>query len=98
MVLYNRRSLEFYRGPVVHALLMVRIVPDLVFIGGGVVPFLIGLAHALRNQRPATPIEQPSCDEIVETARPPSSPAAGEMVEGRHVLRRPRAAPYGSVG
>jgi nitric oxide reductase subunit B len=50
------RSLEFYRGDTVHTLLWLRMIPDTVFIVGGVVPLLAGLLRglfALRHPSPA---------------------------------------------
>jgi hypothetical protein len=43
----------------VQALLWLRIVPDAVFIGLGVVPLLAGLLIAARHARPAVPLELP---------------------------------------
>ena len=54
---WSARSLEFYRQASVQRLLWLRILPDAVFIGLGVVPLCIGLVRAWRNMRPATPIE-----------------------------------------
>ncbi|MCE9595022.1 MAG: cbb3-type cytochrome c oxidase subunit I [Planctomycetes bacterium] len=51
------RSVAFYHQPVVHTLLWLRIVPDSIFIGLGVVPLFAGLTIAWRNLRPVTPIE-----------------------------------------
>lgn len=61
---FAARSLEFYQRPTIQALLWARILPDMVFIGGGVVPLLVGMFHALRNVRPATPIEEPVRREV----------------------------------
>ncbi|HEX5008881.1 MAG TPA: cbb3-type cytochrome c oxidase subunit I [Planctomycetota bacterium] len=56
---YAARSLEFYQGATVHALLWLRILPDSIFIGLGVVPLLLGLGRALRHARPCVPLELP---------------------------------------
>jgi nitric oxide reductase subunit B len=55
---WSARSLEFYSQPLVQNLLWLRILPDTVFIGLGVVPLLAGLLRATRGLRPATPIER----------------------------------------
>jgi nitric oxide reductase subunit B len=57
---YAARSLEFYNGSTVQALLWLRILPDTVFIVLGVVPLLIGLVHAVRHPRPPMPLELPA--------------------------------------
>jgi len=54
---WSARSLEFYQGSGVQALLWLRILPDGIFIVLGVVPLVLGLIQALRNPRPLTPIE-----------------------------------------
>jgi nitric oxide reductase subunit B len=50
------RSFEFYQQPIVNQLLWLRILPDTIFILGGVLPLvaagLYGLLH-LRSERPA---------------------------------------------
>jgi nitric oxide reductase subunit B len=56
---FAARSLEFYQRPTIQAFLWARMLPDLVFIGLGVVPLVFGFVHALRNPRPPTPIEEP---------------------------------------
>lgn len=56
---FAARSLEFYQRPNIQAFLWARILPDLVFIGGGVVPLLVGFMQALRSPRPLSPIEDP---------------------------------------
>jgi nitric oxide reductase subunit B len=55
---WSARSLAFYQGPTVHTLLWLRIVPDAVFIGLGVVPLVLGLVKAFANLRPVTPMER----------------------------------------
>src|SRR5688572_8558017 len=54
---FAARSLEFYRQPLVHALLWARIVPDTIFIVVGVVPLVVGLVRAWTRMRAVTPIE-----------------------------------------
>ncbi len=55
---WSARSLEFYRQGTVQTLLWLRILPDTVFIGLGVLPLCAGLVRAWRNLRPETPIER----------------------------------------
>ena len=57
---FAARSLEFYGQPTVQALLWLRILPDAVFIGLGVVPLVLGLVAAARHARPAVPLELPA--------------------------------------
>lgn len=47
------RSFEFYSRPVVHALLWLRVIPDSVFIGIGVMPLTYFTVSAFFHQRPA---------------------------------------------
>jgi nitric oxide reductase subunit B len=54
---WSARSLDFYRQPLIQALLWLRIVPDLTFLLAGVVPLLVALVRAWRAMRPVTPIE-----------------------------------------
>ncbi len=54
---WSARTLEFYRQDTVNTLLWLRMIPDSIFIGFGVIPLLIGLVRGLLNLRPATPIE-----------------------------------------
>lgn len=51
---WSARSFEFYRQPVVHALLWLRILPDSVFIGIGVMPLTWFTVTAFFHQRRAT--------------------------------------------
>jgi hypothetical protein len=44
--------------------------PDMIFIGLGIVPLLLGLWQALRNPRPLTPIEDPVRTEVRHIAAP----------------------------
>lgn len=74
---WSARTLEFYRDPAVHTLLWLRILPDMVFIGLGVVPMLAGLAWSLRHMRPATPIEEPVRRELRKLA-----PQLAETIHG----------------
>jgi nitric oxide reductase subunit B len=68
------RSFDFYRQPVVHLLLWLRMIPDTIFIVGGVAPLiaamLYGLVH-LKSTRAFEPSRQ-SAGETVE------SPAYGD--------------------
>jgi nitric oxide reductase subunit B len=51
------RSFEFYRMPIVHTLLWLRIVPDSIFIAFGVLPLVIFVARAFGHLRRT--VEQP---------------------------------------
>jgi nitric oxide reductase subunit B len=64
------RSLAFYQQDSVQTLLWLRLLPDGIFIGLGVVPLLLGLWQAFRNPRPLTPIEEPLRDEVRYLAPP----------------------------
>lgn len=50
---WSARSFEFYRQPLVHTLLWLRILPDSVFIGVGVMPLAWFAVTAFFHQRPA---------------------------------------------
>jgi nitric oxide reductase subunit B len=67
---WSARSLEFYQQSTVQTLLWVRMLPDMIFIGLGVVPLLLGFWKALRNPRPLTPIEDPVRSELRHIAPP----------------------------
>jgi len=67
---WSARSLEFYQQDTVQTLLWMRMLPDMIFIGLGVVPLLVGLWRAFRNPRPATPIEEPVRAELRFLAPP----------------------------
>ncbi|GJM20608.1 MAG: nitric-oxide reductase large subunit [Planctomycetota bacterium] len=67
---WSARSLEFYKQDHVQALLWMRMLPDMIFIGLGVVPLLLGLWQAFRNPRPDTPIEEPVREELRFIAPP----------------------------
>ncbi|MHC5212021.1 MAG: nitric-oxide reductase large subunit [Planctomycetota bacterium] len=67
---WSARSLEFYQQDTVQTLLWLRMLPDVIFIGFGVVPLLLGLLHAFRNPRPLTPIEDPVRAELRHIAPP----------------------------
>ncbi|HWQ56020.1 MAG TPA: nitric-oxide reductase large subunit [Bryobacteraceae bacterium] len=53
---WSARSLEFYRQPVVHTLLWLRIVPDMIFLFVGIVPLVAAACYGFLNLRRA---EQP---------------------------------------
>jgi nitric oxide reductase subunit B len=57
---WSARSLAFYRTDAVQTLFWLRLIPDAVFIGLGVVPLLLGLVRGFRALRPLTPIEPPA--------------------------------------
>jgi len=67
---WSARSFEFYREPLVHALLWMRIVPDSIFIGIGVMPLAYFTVTAFFHQRAAQ-------GDLPE-------PDAGQPVEGGH--------------
>ena len=67
---WSARSLEFYQQGTVKTLLWLRIVPDLVFIGLGVVPLLLGFVKAWGGLRPPTPVEEPVRRELRRVAPP----------------------------
>lgn len=67
---WSARSLEFYQQDTVQTLLWLRMLPDMIFIGLGVVPLLLGLIVGFRNMRPATPIEEPLRAELRHIAPP----------------------------
>lgn len=67
---WSARTLEFYQQDSIQALLWLRMLPDMTFIVGGVVPLLLALLQAFRNPRPATPIEDPVRAELRHIAPP----------------------------
>ena len=53
---WSARSFDFYRQPVIHELLWLRMIPDTIFILGGVVPVVAVTAGGRRCPRhPASP-------------------------------------------
>ncbi len=64
------RTLAFYDEPTVHLLLWLRLIPDAVFIGLGVLPLCLGMWTAFRNQRPASPVEEAVRPELRRVAPP----------------------------
>jgi nitric oxide reductase subunit B len=74
------RSLAFYQQDSVQTLLWLRLLPDGIFIGLGVVPLLLGLWQAYRNPRPLTPIEEPLRDEVRYLAPPRVGVGPGSSV------------------
>jgi nitric oxide reductase subunit B len=62
---WSARSFEFYRQPLVHMLLWLRILPDSVFIGVGVMPLAYFTVSAFFNQRRAG-ADYPAHGEPVE--------------------------------
>lgn len=55
---WSARSFEFYRQPLVHALLWARFIPDTVFIVGGVLPLALAVAKGFLNLRRVTVLEE----------------------------------------
>ena len=79
---WSARSLEFYQQSHIQTLLWLRMLPDTIFIGFGVVPLLLGLLHAFRNPRPLTPIEEPLRSELRHIAPPLVEREVGSGVGG----------------
>lgn len=77
---WSARSLEFYQQDVVQTLLWLRMLPDTIFIGLGIVPLLLGLWKAFRNVRPLTPQELPTRSELRYLA-PPLEVGAGRSAK-----------------
>jgi nitric oxide reductase subunit B len=59
---WSARSFEFYKQPAVHLLLWLRMVPDTIFIAGGVVPIVAAMVYGFFHLRPERGFET----EIVE--------------------------------
>lgn len=69
---WSARTLDFYRMPLVHTLLWLRILPDSLFIGLGVFPLVLFMIKALRWLRPIIPdkpSEEPREPELVPLGR-----------------------------
>lgn len=69
---WSARTLDFYRIPLVHLLLWLRILPDSIFIGLGVLPLVLFMIKALRWLRPIIPdkpSEAPREPELVTLGR-----------------------------
>ncbi len=71
---WSARSLEFYRQPLVHTLLWLRIIPDMIFIFAGIVPLVAAVCWGFLNlRRAALPvgheIEAPQEGELTGQTR-----------------------------
>ena len=65
---WSARSFEFYRRPVVHELLWLRMIPDTVFILGGVVPVVGAMLYGFLGLRKTRAFEEKPVREVVAPA------------------------------
>jgi len=77
---WSARSLDFYREPLVHTLLWLRMLPDAVFIALGVLPVVSGLVLAARHVRPVEPAPVAGRRSVDEPGEPELAPAQPELV------------------
>lgn len=77
---WSARSLDFYREPLVHTLLWLRMLPDAVFIALGVLPIVSGLVLAARHVRPVEPAPVAGRRSVDEPGEPELAPAQPELV------------------
>jgi nitric oxide reductase subunit B len=66
---WSARSFDFYRQPVVHILLWLRMIPDTVFIVVGVLPLVAAMGYGFLHMRPVREFEpgrKPMVDEVPE--------------------------------
>ena len=67
------RTIDFYYQPVVHTLLWLRMIPDTVFIGAGVIPLMLAIFKMWRA--PRQPREDMGCLTFADVLRKKEKPA-----------------------
>lgn len=65
---WSARSFEFYRLPIIHQLLWLRMIPDTVFILGGVIPVVGAMVYGFVNLRQTRTFEEKPAREVTAPA------------------------------
>ena len=65
---WSARSFDFYRQPMIHQLLWLRMIPDTVFIVGGVMPLVGAMLYGFLNLRRTRSFEEQPSNEVTAPA------------------------------